>query len=67
MANRIVPAEFSRTSYQLPAEARSDILSQTETDINRASALARSMSSIERQRQQFIAMYGDAFGLDVDS
>ncbi|VVE44017.1 hypothetical protein PHO31112_04304 [Pandoraea horticolens] len=65
MTNRIVPAEYSCAGYQLPAEDRNDILSQIQTDKNRISTLVRAMPNIETQRQQFIAMYGDAFGLDA--
>lgn len=60
MANHIVLAEPRKTVYRLPEAQRLAILSQAQTDPTRTVDLA-SMREIERQRQQFIQMYGDAF------
>ncbi len=65
MANHIL-AEPRETVYRLPEEHRRTILSQTQTDLSGTAGRA-SMWEIEAQRQQFIQMHGDAFGLDTSN
>ncbi|MDB0572408.1 hypothetical protein LBW59_16730 [Ralstonia solanacearum] len=66
MANHIVLAEQIKAVYRLPEEHRRAILSQAQTDLGRTADLA-SMREIEKQRQQFIQMHGNAFGLDTSN
>ena len=66
MANNIVLAETSETAYRLPEAHRQAILSQAPTDLGRTAHLA-SMREIEKQRQEFIQMYGDSFGLNASN
>lgn len=66
MANHIVLAEPIETAYRLPEAHRQAILEQAQTDLGRTADLA-SMREIEKQRQQFIQMHGDAFGLDTSN
>ncbi|CAJ0802678.1 hypothetical protein LMG7141_04143 [Ralstonia condita] len=66
MANPIVLAEPQKAVYRLPEAHRQAILSQARTDPGRTADLA-SMREIEKQRQQFIQMHGDAFGLDTSN
>ncbi|CAJ0725966.1 hypothetical protein DEE44_11460 [Ralstonia pickettii] len=66
MAIHIVLAEPRKTVYRLPEEQRRAILSQAQTDLGRTTDLA-SMREIEKQRQEFIQMHGDPFGLDTSS
>lgn len=66
MANSIVLAETRETAYRLPEAQRQAILSQAQTDLGRTADLA-SMREIEKQRQEFIQMHGDSFGLDASN
>ncbi|WP_296649902.1 hypothetical protein [Paraburkholderia sp.] len=67
MANHIVLAEPRETAYRLPESHRQAILSQAQTNLAGTADLTRSMREIEKQRQQFIEMYGDPFGSDSDN
>ncbi|AXW22515.1 hypothetical protein [Ralstonia solanacearum] len=66
MANHIVLAEPRETAYRLPEAHRQAILSQAHTGLGRTADLA-SIQEIEKQRQKFIQMHGDPFGLDTSN
>lgn len=66
MADEIVLVDKACEGYRLPAEHRRAILSQVRAGGNLGTAV-RATPCIEKQRQQFIEMHGDAFGLDADN
>lgn len=57
MANKIVPAQ-ENSGYSLPENVRQELLSKAPV----AQRRARRAELIERQRNAFIALYGDPFG-----
>jgi len=67
VANPIVCAELRDTTYRLLEKHRQAILAVAQTDLTQIADLTRSMRMIEQQRQQFIQMHGDAFGLDASN